>query len=204
MEMFSQNLENEKNLVCVLGRAERMPRETATATHLGRMRALGSSSPALRLPNQKQGVRDYLPWGSSQPTRLFKWVEGWWDLSFNCYDMTYVTPSFIIHFHLKRITGQIFTWDTFFNCQYFNIFTKCTLWNVWISFCFVLVERAREHKTAGNERCWQQPASVHSASCFTARRGLPGTRSCYYFQIFGEIPPLPHSKLNQRTKHLLK
>lgn len=149
MEMFSQNLENEKNLVCVLGRAERMPRETATAKHLGRMRALGSSSPALRLPHQKPGARDYLPWGSSQPTRLFKWVEGWWDLSFNCYDMTYVTPSFIIHFHLKRITGQIFTWDIFFNCQYFNIFTKCTLWNVWISFCFVLVRGQENTKQQG-------------------------------------------------------
>lgn len=103
---------------------------------------------------QTRGQR--LPTLGLVPThRLFKWVEGWWDLSFNCYDMTYVTPSFKFHFHLKRITGQIFTWDTFFNCQYFNIFTKCTLWNVWISFCFVLVKRAREHKTAENERCWQ-------------------------------------------------
>lgn len=147
---------------------------------------------------QTRGQR--LPTLGLVPThRLFKWVEGWWDLSFNCYDMTYVTPSFKFHFHLKRITGQIFTWDTFFNCQYFNIFTKCTLWNVWISFCFVLVKRAREHKTAENERCWQQPASVHSAGA-----SQPGTLSCYCFQIFGEIPPLPHSKLNQRTKRQLK
>lgn len=124
----------------------------------GRMRALGSSSPALRLPHQKPGVRDYLPWGSSQPTRLFKWVEGWWDLSFNCYDMTCVTPSFIIHFHLKRITGQIFTWDTFFNCQYFNIFTKCTLWNV--CSCW-------KGKRTQNSREWTVLATAYECSlCF--------------------------------------
>lgn len=118
-------------------------------------------------PHQKQGARDYLPWGSSQPTGLFKWVEGWWDLSFNCYDMTYVTPSFIFRFHLKRITGQIFTWDTFFNCQHFNIFTKCTLWNVWISFCFVLVrgqENTKQQRmnSAGNSLRVSTQQVLHS------------------------------------------
>lgn len=65
--MFSQNLENEKNLVCVLGRAERMPRETATAKHLGRMRALGSSSPALRLQTRNKGSETTYPGARPNP-----------------------------------------------------------------------------------------------------------------------------------------
>lgn len=46
MEIFSQNLENEKNLVCVLGRAERMPRETATATQLWQNESPGIIKPS--------------------------------------------------------------------------------------------------------------------------------------------------------------
>lgn len=76
MEIFSQNLENEKNLVCVLCSIERMPRETATARHLWQNESPGIIRPALRLPNHKQGVKDYLPWGWSQPTGC---SNGWKD-----------------------------------------------------------------------------------------------------------------------------
>lgn len=78
MEIFSQNLENEKNLVCVLCRAERMPRETATAKQLWQNESPGIIQPNIQTSNQKQGVKDYLheAWGSSQSTGLFKWVEG--------------------------------------------------------------------------------------------------------------------------------
>lgn len=44
--LVSQILENEKNLVCMLCRAERMPRETATAKYLWQ-----NESPGIIQPN---------------------------------------------------------------------------------------------------------------------------------------------------------
>lgn len=106
--LVSQILENEKNLVCMLCRAERMPRETATAKYLWQNESPGIIQPNTQTSKPETKGQDYLceAWGSSQSMGLFKWVEGWWDLSFNCYGMAYVTPNFIIHFHLKRIIGK--------------------------------------------------------------------------------------------------
>lgn len=107
MEIFSQNLENEKNLVCVLCRAERMPRETATAKYLWQNESPGIIRSNTQTSKPETRVKDYLreAWGFPIPG-VFKWVEGRWDLSSNGYDMAYVTPNFIIHFHLKRIIGK--------------------------------------------------------------------------------------------------
>lgn len=46
MEYFSQNLKNEEDLVCVLGRAGKMPRERTSAKHL---RQNGTTEPEQRL-----------------------------------------------------------------------------------------------------------------------------------------------------------
>lgn len=68
MEIFSQNLENEKNLVCVLCRAERMPRETATAKYLWQNESPGIIRSNTQTSKPETRVKDYLreAWGSSQ------------------------------------------------------------------------------------------------------------------------------------------
>lgn len=62
---------------------------------------------------------------------------------FTVYDMARMLPKFYNLFSVKNDYGQNFTQGIFFNCHYFNIFTKCILWSIWrcfALFCFVFVK----------------------------------------------------------------
>lgn len=75
MEYFSQNLKNEEDLVCVLGRAGKMPRERTSAKHL---RQNGTTEPEQRLRDAAAVVVLLLrpPPCSSVPQRCSKEFRG--------------------------------------------------------------------------------------------------------------------------------
>lgn len=167
MEYFSQNLKNEENLVCVLCRAGRMPRETANAKHVWQNGNLGSSSPTLRLPNPEQWPRDPLPvqngaqrplrqcraeptlkpgllfqaCGCSNEQREYQNILHRGICHFTVCDMACITPNFGSYFHLKNNYCQNFTQDIVLIASIL-IYLQSTCCEVF-AFCLFLLKYKR-------------------------------------------------------------